>query len=338
MNEKIMISSDDFQKALELINKSGRVLLTSHVRVDGDACGCMVALSEPLGALGKQVKMLLLSELPGWYEFLFSDKPAVLGDDVTEEQLKTGEFFDPDLIIIVDTNSNSQLPAFAEYLKANDKQVLVIDHHVTSDGLGDIELVDTEVAAAGVIVLDLFKQAGWRISKHVAQALFVAVATDTGWFRFGNTDGKTLSVVAELAEAGADTAKLYRRIYQDFSEPRFRLMTTMLETLELHFDGRYAAGHIKRDDFKRTGSAHKDTENLIDECQRIGTVEVAALFVELADGRVKCSLRSRGDVDVRKIARHFGGGGHRQAAGTYLPGPLESAKSVIYNEIEKQLS
>jgi len=208
---------------------------------------------------------------------------------------------------------------------------------VTSDGLGDVELVDSSAAAAGLIAYDLIKFARWEITAPIARALFVALATDTGWFRFTNTDGRLCRAAAELIDLGADPAKMYHQLYQNFSFTRFKLLTEMLGTLQLHFDGRYAEQHLTAEHFRKTGATHIDTENLIDECQRISTVEVAAVFVELDDGRIKCSLRSRADVDVRKIAQKFAGGGHTMAAGLHLPGPLESAKQTIRNQIEKQL-
>jgi phosphoesterase RecJ-like protein len=215
---------------------------------------------------------------------------------------------------------------------------LVIDHHITADGLGDVELIDTTAAAAGLIVYDLLKCAGWPLTEKIARALFVAVATDTGWFHFANTDSRTLTVAAELTGAGAKPSQIYHDLYQNFSPQRFRLMAAMLTSLELHFDGRFAVVRLSRQDFERTGAAHKDTENLIDECRRIGAVEVAALFVELKDGRIRCSLRSRGAVDVRQIAQKFGGGGHKMAAGTYLPAPLDNAKKLILDLVSLQFS
>ena len=331
-----MISSDDFQKAVELIDKSSNILLTTHTRPDGDACGSLVAMYDTLSALGKNVKPILLSEVPEWYEFLFAEKVPILGEDFTVEQLKQGRFAEHDLVIIVDTNSYSQLPQFDQYLKQSDKPVLVIDHHITADGLGNVELVDTTAAATALIVPDLLKYADWPITEKIAQALFVAVATDTGWFHFSNTDSRVHRSCAELIDAGANPTEIYHDLYQNFSYRRFKLMTAMLDTLELHLDGRYATQHLLKRDFKQAGATHKDTENLIDECQRISTVEVAALFVQLEDERVRCSLRSTGTIDVCKIAQKFGGGGHKMAAGAHLPGPLENAKQIIKTEVEKQ--
>jgi len=333
-----VVNNKDFQKAVELIDKSKQVLITTHIRPDGDACGCMVAISESLTALGKNIKMLLLSELPAWYEFLFERKPEVIS-----EKTKV----DSDLIVIVDTNTYGQLPGLDKYLKqlasakrveaGSDKSVLVIDHHVTSGDLGDVRLVDSSAAAAALIVFDLLKYAGWPITKKIAEALFVAVATDTGWFRFDNTDSRAVRVCAELIEAGVSPSQMYRDLYQNFSPQRFKLMVAMLNTLELHLDGRFVMQHLTQADFKKVGAKHSDTENLIDECRRISSVEAAALFVELKDGRIKCSLRSRGAVDVCKIAAKFGGGGHKLAAGTHLPGPLQNAKKLIFDAVAEQL-
>ena len=327
----------DFQKALDLINKSTNVLITTHTRPDGDACGSIVAINDALVALGKKAAPLLLSPLPDWYSFLFSQAPAVFNRDVTLDQLKQGTFDSHDLIILIDVNSEAQLPGFCEYLKQNHKPVLVIDHHVTSDGLGDVELVDSSAAAAGLIVYELFKFARWEITEQIARALFVAIATDTGWFRFTNTDSRLCRAAAELIDSGSKPSRIYHQLYQNYSHTRFKLMTEMLTTLQLHLDDRYAEQYLTAEHFRKTSATHTDTENLIDECQRISSVEVASLFVELDDGRIKCSLRSRGSVDVREIAQKFAGGGHTMAAGLHLPGPLESAKQTIKNEIQKQL-
>jgi phosphoesterase RecJ-like protein len=332
-----MIENKDFQKAIELVNKSGSILITTHNKPDGDACGSVVAMQEALTALGKKVKILLLSPLPKWYEFLFAERVPILGQDIQLEELIQGRFGQFDLIIIIDTNSYSQLPKFEQYLKQSDIPVLVIDHHVTSDGLGTVELVEPEAAASALIVRDLLKYANWPITEKMAQALFVAVATDTGWFHFSNTDSRVFNSCAELIEAGANPTKLYHELYQNYSPSRFNLLTIMLSTLELHFNGRYAVQYLRQQDFQQTGASYEDTEDLINECQRIGSVEVAALFVELKDGRIRCSLRSKGVVDVCEIAQKFGGGGHKMAAGTYLPGPIENAIGLIEADVEKQL-
>jgi phosphoesterase RecJ-like protein len=327
----------NFQDAIELINKSNDILITTHTKPDGDACGCVAAMCEALGALGKNVTPLLLSQVPQWYEFLFTEKPAMLDEDIKLDELTAGRLGQFDLILIVDTNSRSQLQKFSDYLKQNNAPVLVLDHHETSDNLGDVELIDRDSAATGMIVLDLLKYAGWPVTGKIAESLFVAVATDTGWFRFSNTNSRAYRISAELIDAGVKPTQIYDHLYLNFSYPRFRLMAGMLDKLELLLDGRFAVMQITRQDFKLTGAAYSDTENLINESHRIESVKVSALFIELKDGRIRCSMRSKGPFDVSKIAAKFGGGGHSMAAGTFLPGPMENAKKLIMTEVSKHI-
>ena len=325
-----MVSTESLQSAIDLIEKSTDILITTHTKPDGDACGCMVAMCDVLTSLGKQAQPLMLTPVPKWYGFLFEHKAPVLNEDITLEQLQQQQF---DLVLIVDTNSRNQLGKFAPYLEGNEKPVLIIDHHATADGLGTVDLTDSTAAATGQVLLELFKHAEWPINRTIAEALFVAIATDTGWFRFNNTDARVYAAGAELTEAGANPTSLYDRLFNTFSSERFKLMVTMLNSLELHFDGRYAAQHLTCQDFKDAGATYSDSENLINECHRIESVRASTLFIELADGRIRCSLRSRGALDVSEIAGKFGGGGHKMASGTFLPGPLDHAKKLIYEEI-----
>ena len=331
-----MTSSDVYQKAVTLIEQSNHVLITTHIRPDGDACGCVRALRETLTGLGKTTQLLFMSPLSSWYQTLFDSPPAILGNDITVEQFDS-HYKDIDLVILVDTDSKVQLPGFSDWLQSCGRKVLVIDHHITGDHLGDIMVVDTTAAAAGEIVFDLLKFAGWPITEHIAESIFIALSTDTGWFKFGNTDSRIFRTAAELIDAGAKPNEIYSLLYQSFTPARIYLMTRMLEHLQLHADGRIATQYILRSDFDETGATGADTENLIDECQRIQTVQAAALLVELADGGFRCSLRSKGPIDVRKIAQKYGGGGHTLASGVNLKGPLENALQTVVSEITAQL-
>ena len=181
------------------------------------------------------------------------------------------------------------------------------------------------------------KFAGWQITERIAESIFIALSSDTGWFKFGNADSRIFHTAAELIRRRGQTQRNLSPVVSIFTPARIYLMGRMLEHLQLHADGRIATQYILRKDFDETGSTGADTENLIDECQRIQTVQVAALFVELSDGGFRCSLRSKGDVDVRKIAQKYGGGGHTLAAGVNLAGPLEKALRTIVDEITAQL-
>ena len=332
-----MLSNEKFQKAVDLINRSNNILITSHTRPDGDACGSMLAMCETLEGLGKKVNPLFMSPLPKWYEFMFEGKVPVITDDISLDQIKSGHYDECDLVIIVDTNSYIQLPVFDEWLMGTGKTVLVIDHHITGDGIGNVELIDTTAAAAGEIVFDLLKFAGWDVTPKMAEAIFIALATDSGWFKFANADQRLFLNAAELIGAGASPSEIYSKLYQNVSPARMHLMIRMLNSMELLEDNRVAFQHIMRRDFDETGATGPDTENLIDECQRIGTVQMAALFVELSDGGFRCSLRSKGQVDVQKIAKSLGGGGHKMASGVNLPGPLEKAKELVFKPVMEQM-
>jgi len=331
-----MTNTKDYKPVWRLLDQAQKVLLTTHRNPDGDACGCLASMHRILTDMGKDAKILLLTEIPQWYNFLFDENPPVLNQDLTQPELLANKLIEPDLIMIFDTNSRSQLPGFCDYLQQNQKPVVVIDHHRTSDHLGDIELVDPDAAAAALILFDLIKFNRLQITPQIARALFVAIATDTGWLRFNNADSRAFYACAELVDLGADPAPLYRRLYENFSTTRFNLMVRMLNSLRLHLQGRLAVVSLLQEDFRQTGATDEDTENLINECQRLSSVQVAAFFVELPDGNVKCSLRSSGSVDVGNLAQSLGGGGHRMASGVHLGGPMEKAEQLIFENLEEQ--
>ena len=186
-----MTKTDAYQQAAALIEKATNILITTHTKPDGDACGCVGALTRVLRQQGKAVVPVLMSAIPDWYRFLLDGEVSLLEKDEQVDRLIAGEFGVFDLIVIVDTNSYTQLPHFERYLKQAMAPVLIIDHHVTSDNLGDVELVDTTAAAAGLVTYDFLDYAGWPLDPKTAEALFVAIATDTGWFQFNNTDSRT---------------------------------------------------------------------------------------------------------------------------------------------------
>lgn len=327
-----MIDKHQFSKALQLISQANRILVTTHNKPDGDACGSLVVMRDALLAQGKQVDALVLSTIPDWYVFIASEPLLVMHRDLQPERLYQDYLSQVDLIVLLDVNSAVQLPHFAPVLPQVEAPVLVIDHHATSDGLGTLELVDPTAAATGLLVYELLRYAHWPLTPVMAEALFVAAATDTGWFQFGNTDSRVYRDCAALIEAGARPKVLYDKLYHNFSPARFRLMVRMLNNLELHFNNQFALQVIRQADFAQSGATSEDTENLINECHRIDSIRASTLLVELKDGRIRCSLRSRDALDISIIANRYGGGGHKMAAGAFLPGPLEHARQLILDD------
>ena len=309
----------DWNPLRELIAEYQQFVLTSHVRPDADAIGSEVALAEMLEAQGKTVRIINPSPINEHLEFLDPEKRVKsLGADVTVE-----EACQTDVHIVLDTSAWAQVVDVGRVLKQTNAIKVVIDHHQSNDQLADLEFKDTSSEATGRLIYDLAQAAGWSLSATAATALFCAIATDTGWFRFSSTSGRTLQVAGELIDLGARPDLSYRELYERFSVARVRLAGRLLERLELGCDGRLAWLVARRDDFSQIGATAADTEDVVNECFRIVGVECAFIAHEQRDGQVKVSFRSRGDVDVAVVAEQFGGGGHRQASGALFAGPFD---------------
>lgn len=321
----------NFQPAIEALGTARHILLTSHIRPDGDAIGSLVGLQQIIKALNPQAQahLLLLNKCPDHYQFLLTEEPLVWDQELNEAKVKSGALNDYDLIVVADTSAVRQLPGIGEYLQQRRQPVLVIDHHLSGDKFGSINLVDTSAAAAGELVFQLSQQAQVTLDPTAATALFVAISTDTGWFRFENTHPQSLMIAGQLVGLGAQPDKIYQQLFQNFPPERLRLITMTLETLELHCDGQLAVMHITNEMLKRSGAKRSHIENLVNEPQQIGSVIATMLVVEQDDGSCRVSLRSRERIDVNALANRFNGGGHARASGLTLHEPLPAAREKI---------
>ena len=304
------------------IESASSLLVVTHARPDGDGLGSMAALACCAGAAGKTVRTLVPDRVPQRYEYLFTELPAT---GPTQFASLASEV---DAIVIVDTCAFAQLDGLVDTLGSVREKVLVIDHHATADDVGAAQWVDRSAAAAGVMVGELIDALGWDLSVEAAEALMTAVTTDTGWLRFANTDARCLRAVAAWVDAGVRPAVLYKRIYQSDRPERLRLMARVIDRLELHCGGALAVMTIRKADFEQTGAREDETENLVNEALRIGSVETAIILVENSDC-VRASLRSRDAIDVAAIAKEFGGGGHQRAAGLRLDEEIDALKQRL---------
>jgi phosphoesterase RecJ-like protein len=304
---------------------SRRVLLLTHVRPDGDALGSVASTKLALEQRGVAAESLLLSKLPSKYAFVF-ERAGMTHTDATEGLPAIEWFRGFDAVLVLDTGTWSQLPGLDRVLPELTVPVMVIDHHRTQEPWGVARWVDTTASAAGEMVMDLVRALGATTDRRIAQALFVAIATDTGWFQFSNTTPRTMRAAAELMEAGVDTDELYQLIYQNERAPRLMLQARAMQTLKLHAEGRLATIAIRAADFKELGADVPDTENLVNIPLQVRSVELSAIFTETpTPGPIRVSLRSKGRVDVAKFAEQFGGGGHARASGLKLDGTLDEA-------------
>jgi phosphoesterase RecJ-like protein len=323
-------SANAFEQVADRLAAASRLVCVSHERPDGDALGSMAATALAAEAAGKRACVVVDGELPAKYASLLdgvrSAGPERFGELAAEA----------DCIAVIDTCAREQLTGVVAVLDASRDKVVAVDHHLTTDDIGSARWIDPSAAAAGVMVLELLDRLGWPVGSAVVRALATAVLTDTGWMRFSNTDARALRAIARLVECGADLDQEHRRIYQNDRPERLRLRGRALEGVEFLCSGRLAVTTLRRADFERTGATDAETEDIVNEPMSVGSVEVSVLVVETADG-VRASLRSKGGVDVSRIAGGFGGGGHAQAAGCRRAAPVEQFRDDIVAACEEAL-
>ncbi|MEE8386896.1 MAG: bifunctional oligoribonuclease/PAP phosphatase NrnA [Dehalococcoidia bacterium] len=316
----------DLTGTTKRLETASRIVLTTHARADGDAVGSLIGLQRVLRQRGKKVAAYLHEQVHDRYAFLTEAEPLLAWDD----QTAAGVLADADLLLIIDTCSAVQLRSMAKIIKAATIPKLAIDHHVTRDEVVDAILVDEQAGACAQIITNLCEQAGWPIDAQAAGALYVGLATDTGWFRFSNAGRSVYTTAAKLIDAGARPNELYERLYLNDCQARARLAGAVLASFELHADGRVAVVRLTREMIKQCGATHEMTEELINEPQRVGSVVACAMFIEPpTDGPIRVSFRSKRGLDVAALAAHFGGGGHQRAAGARIPGTMDSVTEKV---------
>jgi len=320
---------DTYHRVIYILTRCKRVLVTTHVRPDGDALGTVAATILGMRKVGIDAEALLLSHLPRKYAYVFQNNGIIYHD--AEQGWPGGASLDRfDALLVMDTGTWSQLPQLREKVANWHVPKLVVDHHLTQEDWADVKLVVTEAAAAGELAAELLDTWGIELDPAIGSCLFLAIASDTGWFQFSNTRPFTLRLAARLIEHGVNTDEMYQRLYQNERAERVRLQTRAQESLELLLDGRLAVMRVSKRDFEETNANVGDTENLINIPLQIRTVEVSLLFTEPREpGPIRVSLRSKGQVDVAKFAEQFGGGGHARASGLKIESGFQEAHDKV---------
>ena len=288
-----------------------RFVVTSHDNPDGDALGSLLATHLALAALGKDSVMVLggSGALPDEYGFLELEQRGLLREAPADTADR--------VLVAVDCAQESRI--VEPQLMEATPLTINIDHHHDNTGFGDVNLVVEEASSTGEILADLFRDLGVQLTPAIAEALYTAVVTDTGRFQYSNTTSKALRLGAELVEAGADVTKVFVEVYESTPFPKLKLLARALERATELADGRIVVSELRREDFEAAGAAEPYSEGIIDHLRSVDGAELVALVRELpseAPVARKGSLRSHPDgVDVSAIARSFGGGGHKRAAG-----------------------
>jgi len=332
MTDATEVLTSDIALVAGEIRAGDLFLLTTHENPDGDALGSLLATQRILEALGKDSVMFLAAKefpLPVEYRFLpleevFHEPPADINDRV---------------VIFLDCGNIDRMPV--DFLRTDGTRVINIDHHHDNTRFGTINLVDVQASCTAEIVYDLAGLLGVELTPEIANALYVALVTDTGKFMYENTDARSHGMAAGLIEAGVEVNEIYRRLYEHAPIEKLKLLAHALEGIELRDDGRLAVTYISTEDYATTGASEALTEGVIDHLRTIDGSLVAAVVRDQADsGRAarKVSMRSTdGRVDVSAIARVQGGGGHRRAAGFGTDLSYEQVVEFLAGEIESQL-
>lgn len=311
-----------------------RVCLTTHVNPDGDGLGSEAGLSHLLRARGVDVVVTNPTPTPPRYDFLFQPLPGV---DRTAEAVK--ELRRADMIVVLDIADLGRIGMLAGPVRERGVPVACIDHHVSPGELPDgPRYLDAGAAATAALVYEIALGNEWPVTKDVARSLYVGILTDTGGFRFSNTDARTLRTAAALLETGLDTEAIYLDVYANAPEGRSRLLADALQTLVVEPEYGLAWVTVPPGAMERHGVTADDLDGVVEYPRSIAGVRMALLFRELASGRIKVSLRSVGDVDVAAFAKPFGGGGHTKASGISVDGTMAQAQETILAAARTYLS
>ncbi len=305
------------EKIGNIIKEKDSFLIVSHKNPDGDAIGSSLALYSALKDMGKNVQVVNLTKPPEVYSFL-EDYDII-------EPIKTMK--KTDVIIAVDTAEIERCGIKKEDTK--DKIFINIDHHKTNTLFGDINFIDGDASAVGIMLWRIFKQNGIAISKKTAQYLYVSIMTDTGSFRYSSTTPETMRIAADLLEIGVDPWFCAYNIYESNTLETIKLLGLVLNTLQVFIDGKIAILYVTEDMFKKTATQIEHSEGFVNYARSIRGAEVGILLREDRHNVFKISMRSKGKIDVARAASVFGGGGHKNAAGAQIEGTLEEVKTKI---------
>jgi phosphoesterase RecJ-like protein len=313
---------DGLPQVLQAIQQRKRLLVTSHARPDGDAIGSTLALQQVLTAMGKQACVVLADSVPVLYQ------PLPFAGAIRHSTQAGGDF---DAVIILECDSVQRTRL--EDLEG--RFLINIDHHSASKQFASINWIDPAACAVGEMVYRLALAAGVTITPEIATCLYAAVLTDTGSFCYSPTNAHTFELARTLVERGADPAHIAQNIY--FSSPLSKMRLLGVALSGLHREDSIAWMSVTRDDMERCQALEEDCEGLVNYALGIAGIEVAVFFREVANDRVRVSVRSKGAVNVATVAEKFGGGGHECASGFSIEGPVSAAAKRVLGQLRDQV-
>lgn len=325
-----------YERLAERVRAAQQIVIVTHAKPDGDAVGSVLALHRALSGMGKAPIGLLMGPVEPALLDVAAPTPLVRLESTALPD-------DADLVAVVDTGSWAQLEPLGEWLRGQRTRVIGLDHHARGDDVAPERIVDPSCASCTQVIVPLLERLGVRITGEVGgvgEAIFMGLATDTGWFRFSNANSAAFALAARLLEAGVDKSRLYQVLEETARPERLALLARVLASLELVADGAGAIMSLEPSDFAETGGSLEDMTGLVNEPLVIGSVRVSALLTQTDANSTKVSFRSKPaitlpdgrvlpSVNVSDLSARFGGGGHANAAGVRLAMPLQPAIELV---------
>lgn len=322
------MTTNNLQDVIATCRQAESFLVTSHTGPDGDSIGSILAMRYFLEALGKSnITCASQDPVPRIYDWL----PGVV--EIVDAEAVSGPY---DLVVVLDVAQRARIGRVGEKLPEN-QTFLILDHHPEDEPFGIVNFVDRRYAACTEIVQDLFEAAGLKLSKPAATAIYVGLVTDTGGFRFGNTDARAHAHASKLLELDIDPSDVSSRVFDVMSLQKAELLKRVLERLHRSDCERHAWSYLTETDLKEVDADSEDTEGLVNFLRNLEGIKVASLFRELQPGKVKVSLRARKPIDAGLILKPFGGGGHSGAGGAILHAPLSETMDKISEAVRTAL-
>ncbi|MCX7725748.1 MAG: bifunctional oligoribonuclease/PAP phosphatase NrnA [Chitinispirillaceae bacterium] len=308
-----------------LINSYKRFLITSHISLDGDAVGCEIAIRWHLLQLGKEITIYNKDPVPAKFSFLEGSS------SINNSKVPTGEF---DVMIVLDCSNLERIGWKPERIPS---VIINIDHHRDNSIFGTHNIIDKNAAATAELIYTLFTENNIKISKEVADALYTAILTDTGGFRFPNTTAKILRICSELVELGANPATVYEKVYASYSQSALLLQAKIWSTLKYYLNGKVCCMRMPMSLLNKIGAVYSDSEGMAD-LTIIGEGVEVGILIKYNETETHFSMRSKGKIDVGKIAQRIkGGGGHFSAAGCTLKMPYKRALSYMLKMLREEV-
>jgi phosphoesterase RecJ-like protein len=312
------------RRVAESLQGAKVVGLTTHINADGDACGSVAAMARLLPQLGIRARVVNPTPWPSLFSFLLDSDV----DDQTRAGAKALNGLDA--LIVLDVSDMSRLGMLADQVRKLRIPRIVMDHHVPSDEpAGDLLMDDPSACATGELVYDFAESLGLHIARDTAEALYTAILTDTGGFRYANTSPRCHAIAAALLARGIDPETMYRRIYASVSPGRIFLLRDALHSIGHDPEHGISWISVTADALDQYDVSPEDLDGIVEHPRSILGTRLALFFRDLGYGKVKVSFRSTGDVDVNRFARMFGGGGHAKAAGALIPGGLDNVRDQV---------